>query len=218
MRPLGLARPGERLSVLCLGAHSDDVEIGAGGTLLQLLADGVRLDVTWCVLSADGARAREAQASAAAFLDGAERIDVRLATFADGYFPDESRALKGWIEALRRDVRSPDLILTHRGDDAHQDHREVSRLTWTVFRDALVLEYEIPKWDGDLGRPNAYVPLRADVLARKIALLDAQFPTQAGKDWFDADTFRGLARLRGLECRAPERFAEAFTMRKVRLA
>ena len=113
---------------------------------------------------------------------------------------------------------APDVVLTHRQDDAHQDHREVCQLTWNLFRDHLILEYEIPKWDGDLGRPNCYMPLAAAVLERKVELLLAHFATQRSKGWFDADTFRGLARLRGMECRAPERFAEAFTVRKARLA
>jgi LmbE family N-acetylglucosaminyl deacetylase len=111
----------------------------------------------------------------------------------------------------------PDVILTHCGDDAHQDHRKLRRLTWTTFRDHLILEYEIPKWDGDLGRPNVYLPLTAEIMERKLALLDAHFATQRGKDWFDAETFRGLARLRGMECRAAERYAEAFTALKLRL-
>lgn len=213
MRPLSIARPGEHLSVLCLGAHSDDIEIGAGGTLIAWIAAGVRLDVHWCVLSAVGPRGAEAKASANALLEGVAAARVEIATFRDGFFPYEGHALKTWLEEVRTRC-DPDLVLTHRGDDAHQDHREVSRLTWNTFRDHLVLEYEIPKWDGDFGQPNLYVPLPAAVLERKIALLDEHFGSQRGKDWFDAETFRGLSRLRGMECRAPERYAEAFVLRK----
>ena len=217
MRALSIARPGERLGVLCLGAHSDDIEIGAGGTLLGWIGEGIALDVVWCVASATGARAEEARLSADAFLAGAHAKRIELAGFTDSYFPSEGAAIKRWLEEIRASCR-PDLILTHRGDDAHQDHRELSRLTWNAFRDHLILEYEIPKWDGDLSRPNAYVPLGAATLARKIELLLAHFGTQRSKDWFDAETFRGLARLRGMECRAPERYAEAFEVRKLLLS
>jgi LmbE family N-acetylglucosaminyl deacetylase len=217
MIPLKLPTAGERVVVLCLGAHSDDIEIGAGGTLLQWIATGVKLDVLWCVLSARGEREDEARRSAAAFLSGAADARIEVMPFKDGFFPAESEKIKGWFEALKLRVQ-PDLILTHRRDDAHQDHREVCRHTWSTFRDHLVLEYEIPKWDGDLGRPNLYVPLGASVLERKMDLLLAHFGSQRSKDWFDRDTFGGLARLRGMECRAPERYAEAFFANKLVLA
>jgi LmbE family N-acetylglucosaminyl deacetylase len=216
MRSLDLARRGERLSVLCLGAHSDDIEIGAGGTILQWISAGIRLEVHWCVLSALGERAAEAEASAAAFLDGATCIKVELAEFKDSFFPYEGSKLKQFFAALKSKV-NPDIILTHRKDDAHQDHREVWQLTWNTFRDHLILEYEVPKWDGDLAQPNGYIPLDAKLLERKIELLIANFGSQQSKDWFDAETFRGLARLRGIECRASEGYAEAFALRKVRL-
>ncbi|WP_088347394.1 MULTISPECIES: PIG-L deacetylase family protein [Rhodomicrobium] len=215
MRALEIARPGEPLTVLCLGAHSDDIEIGAGGTLLTWIAGGARLDVHWCVLSATGPRADEAGASAEAFLAGAASKTIELAAFQDGYFPYRPE-LKDWFEGLKQRVR-PDVILTHRRDDGHQDHREICRLTSNSFRDHLILEYEVPKWDGDLGQPNMYVPLSAEIMARKCDLLDAHFGSQRSKDWFDAETFRGLARLRGMECRAPERFAEGFFVRKALL-
>jgi LmbE family N-acetylglucosaminyl deacetylase len=217
MTPLKLPARGDRLAVLCLGAHSDDIEIGAGGTLLQWISSGALLDVHWCVLSALGEREKEARRSAAAFLSGAASAHIDVMGFKDGFFPVEGEKIKSWFETLKLRIQ-PDLILTHRGDDAHQDHREVCRHTWSTFRDHLVLEYEIPKWDGDFGRPNLYVPLSAGVLARKIDLLIEHFGTQRSKDWFDQDTFRGLARLRGMECRAPERFAEAFFANKLILA
>lgn len=213
MRALPLARPNETLSVLCLGAHSDDIEIGAGGTILEWIASDVRLEVRWCVLSAIGPRAEEARASAEAFLAGAASSRIELGHFKDGFFPYQGADIKAWLEILQADL-DPDVIFTHRRSDAHQDHREVCQLTWNLFRDHLILEYEVPKWDGDLGQPNVYMPLSAAALERKIELLLAHFGSQRSKDWFDAETFAGLARLRGMESRAPERFAEAFAVRK----
>jgi LmbE family N-acetylglucosaminyl deacetylase len=217
MNPLRSAGPGDRLSVLCLGAHSDDIEIGAGGTLLSWIERGVELDVHWCVLSAGADREVEARRSAEEFLSKAAGRSIDVMSFRDGVFPEQGEAIKHWFEALKHSD-SPDLILTHRRDDAHQDHRLVSRLTWNTFRDHQILEYEIPKWDGDMGQPNVYVPVSAAVLARKIALLLSHFGSQRSKQWFDDETFRGLARLRGMECRAPERYAEAFYGRKLVLA
>lgn len=217
MKNLSLAKPGERLTVLCIGAHSDDIEIGVGGTLLRLLEEGVKLDVHWCVLSASGNRGEEALSSARAFLESAESQSIELASFEDSFFPSQTREIKNWLLAVRDKV-VPDIIFTHSREDEHQDHREISRLTTNVFRDHFVLEYEIPKWDGDLIQRNAYVPITADIMERKVALLLRHFATQRSKDWFDGDTFRSLARLRGMECRAPGRFAEAFTIRKVLLA
>jgi LmbE family N-acetylglucosaminyl deacetylase len=216
MRALQLAGSGDRLSVLCLGAHSDDIEIGVGATLLSLMARGVRLDVLWCVLSGVGEREREARSSAAEFLSEAASAKVEVMSFRDGFFPEQGEPIKSWFEALKTRF-DPDLILTHRRDDAHQDHRQVSRLTWNTFRDHCILEYEIPKWDGDIGQPNLYVPVSAAALQRKIDLLMLYFGSQRSKQWFDEETFRGLARLRGMECRAPERYAEAFFGRKLSL-
>src|SRR5690606_6835454 len=213
MRALRLAEPDARLSVLCLGAHSDDIEIGAGGTILEWIASGLRLEVHWCVLSAIGARAEEAAASADAFLAGAASRRIELGRFKDGFFPYQGSEIKAWLERLRTEI-DPDVIFTHRRNDAHQDHREVCRLTWNLFRDHLILEYEIPKWDGDLDQPNVYMPLSSATLERKIVLLHTHFGSQRSKDWFDAETFTGLARLRGMESRASERYAEAFVLRK----
>ena len=213
MKGLPLARHGEELSILCLGAHSDDIEIGVGGTILSLIASGVRLDVHWCVLSAAGQRSSEARASAEAFLEGAQHSKIEIADFEDSYFPSQSREIKAWLLEIRARGQ-PQVVFTHSRSDAHQDHRQVNELTWNVFRDHLVLEYEIPKWDADLGHPNTYVPLTAKCLQRKISLLQEHFGTQRSKGWFDDDTFSGLARLRGMECRAAENYAEAFIMRK----
>ena len=217
MRALQLAGHGDRLSVLCLGAHSDDIEIGTGATLLSLMERGVRLEVHWCVLSGAGDREKEAKVSAADFLLNATRTQIEVMAFRDGFFPEQGDAIKSWFETLKQRA-NPDVIFTHRRDDAHQDHRQVCRLTWNTFRDHCILEYEIPKWDGDLGQPNLYVPVSAAVLQRKIDLLISHFGSQRSKQWFDGETFSGLARLRGMECAAPERYAEAFFARKLSLA
>lgn len=217
MRSFSLAGKGERLSVLCLGAHSDDIEIGLGGTLLGLIEKGVALDVFWCVFSGSGPREEEARASAADFLAGAAAQAVEVMSFRDGFFPQQAEAIKTWFENLKGRL-SPDVIFTHNRQDAHQDHREINRLTWNTFRDHLILEYEIPKWDGDLGQPNFYVHLSEAVMTRKARLLMKHFGTQRSKHWFDEETFRGLARLRGMESRAPERYAEAFFARKIAIS
>lgn len=212
---LRLELPDRPLRLLALGAHPDDVEIGAGGTILSLAAGGRLDEAWWMVLTGTPDRAAEARAAAVAFAAPA-RVVIRQEAFRDGYLPVSWGDVKDRLEALRREVE-PDLVLTHRSDDAHQDHRVVSELTTTVFRDHLVLEYEIPKWDGDLGRPNVYLPLSAAMLERKVELLRAGFPSQAGRDWFGEDTFRALARLRGMECRAADGFAEGFVGRKLSL-
>jgi len=208
--------PSERLSILCLGAHSDDIEIGIGGTILQWLNEGAKLDVMWCVMSAVGPRKSEARASAADFLSGVERSQVELHDFLDGNFPSQAAELKTYFEGMKTRVE-PDIIFTHRRDDAHQDHRETCRHTWNTFRDHMILEYEVPKWDGDIGRPNLYVSLHESVMARKVELLNRHFATQRGKHWFDEETFLGLGRLRGMECRAKDRYAEGLFAHKLML-
>jgi LmbE family N-acetylglucosaminyl deacetylase len=200
-----------------LGAHSDDIEIGVGATLLTWLEQGVRLDVHWCVLSGVGEREHEARASADDFLAAAASRKIEIMKFRDGFFPEQGEQIKVWFETLKDHV-NPDVILTHRGDDAHQDHREVARLAWNTFRDHVILEYEIPKWDGDMARPNLYMPVSESAICRKVDLLNSHFGSQRSKQWFDAETFLGLARLRGMECRAEQRYAEAFIARKLSLA
>ncbi|YBV95453.1 PIG-L family deacetylase [Phyllobacteriaceae bacterium JZ32] len=214
---LDLAERGKPLYILCLGAHSDDIEIGLGGTILTLIASGIDVHVDWCVLSAGGPRAAEARSSATDFLAGAKSHNIEIAGFDDSFFPSQSRLLKEWLIDLRRRASQPDIIFTHSSHDRHQDHREVNQLTWNLFRDELILEYEIPKWDGDLGQPNGYVGLTREIMDRKIELLMKHFGTQRSKDWFDPETFRGLARLRGMECRSEGHYAEGFTLRKIRL-
>lgn len=202
--------------VLAIGAHADDIEIGCGATLLALQR-AAALEVTWVVLSADGARGAEAKTSAEAFLaDAAERTFV-WHRFRDGYMPHAHAEIKDVFEELKRDF-DPQLVLTHTRDDLHQDHRLVCELTWNTWRDHLVLEYEIPKYDGDLGAPNVFVPVSHDLAREKVRILLESFPSQADKQWFDEEVFMGLMRLRGMEARSPTRYAEAFTGRKIRLA
>jgi LmbE family N-acetylglucosaminyl deacetylase len=216
MKALRLAAAGDRLSVLCLGAHSDDIEIGVGATMLSMIERGVGLQVRWCVLSGIGEREQEARSSAADFLFEVSEAKVEVMSFPDGFFPQHGEAIKSWFEELKRLV-DPDIIFTHYRDDAHQDHREVCRHTWNTFRDHSILEYEIPKWDGDMGRPNLYVPIATRTLQRKIELLMKHFASQRSKHWFDPEMFVGLARLRGMECRASEHYAEAFFAHKLTL-
>jgi LmbE family N-acetylglucosaminyl deacetylase len=216
MRALSLGGRGAHLSLLCLGAHADDIELGAGGTLLTWIEQGLKLDVFWCVLSGSGERSKEAQDSAREFLQGTLSQHIEVAQFRDGYFPAQRENIKGWFEDLKARI-NPDVILTHCREDAHQDHRDVAAHTWTTFRDHVIFEYEVPKWDGDHGAANIYVPLRREVMQRKIALIMKHFVTQRAKHWFDEEVFWGMARLRGMECKAPERYAEAFIARKLRL-
>jgi LmbE family N-acetylglucosaminyl deacetylase len=215
MLGLTLARdPETPLRVLAIGAHADDIEIGCGGTLLRLVAEHPNLSVDWVVLSGLGERAVEAADSAAAFLQGAAETRVTVGQFRDGFFPYLGGAVKEFFEQLKPRV-APDLVLTHRLEDRHQDHRLVAELTWNTFRDHLVLEYEVPKYEGDLGQPNLFVPLTQDQCERKVELLRKCFPSQAGRAWFSDDTFMALLRLRGVESNAPGRYAEAFHARKL---
>lgn len=214
---LDLARPaGEGLRVLCLGAHSDDIEIGCGGTILRLLASRRDVEVRWVVFSASADRAGEARGSAERFLRDAAHATVEVHGFRDGYFPYQGAEIKDVFEAFK-DAPAPDLIFTHRGRDRHQDHRLVSELTWNTFRDHLILEYEIPKYDGDLATPNVYVPIDEETRRAKVDHLMAAFATQRSKRWFTPETFAGLMRLRGVECASPTGYAEAFHGRKLRL-
>ena len=211
---LGLALPKAPV-ILCLGAHADDIEIGCGGTLLTWLATHRETTVHWVVLSGGGTeREAEAQTSAAQFLAGAKTRYLTVERFRDGHFPAALSELKAHVAALRDSVK-PDLIFTHYREDRHQDHRTVSDVTWQTFRGDLVLEYEVPKYDGDLGQPNLFMPLTADRLKAKTGHLLAAFPSQRSKRWFTAETFAALPRLRGIECAAPDGYAEAFYARKV---
>jgi LmbE family N-acetylglucosaminyl deacetylase len=216
---LPLALPGEAdtpLRLLCLGAHADDIEIGCGGTILRLLAERPRVAVRWIVFSGDSVRRQEACDSARAFLAGAAEADVRVRDFRESYFPAEGPALKDYFETLKRD-EPPDVVFTHRREDVHQDHRTVAELTWNTFRNQLVLEYEIPKYEGDLGQPNVFVPLAEAEARRKVELLLRHFPSQRPRSWFRPETFEAVLRLRAIECNAPAGFAEGLYGRKIRL-
>lgn len=202
------------LRILCLGAHSDDIEIGCGGTILNLLASRPEVHCHWVVLSSDAQREAEARASAGEFLKRAAGRDVAVKQFRNGYFPFVGDAIKDYFEELKKAV-TPDLVFTHYRDDRHQDHRVVSDLTWNTFRNHTILEYEIPKYDGDLGSPNLFVALTDDECREKIRILQTAFKSQRDKHWFEDDTFRALMRLRGMESCAPSAHAEAFYARKI---
>jgi LmbE family N-acetylglucosaminyl deacetylase len=214
---LGLSTAESPSRVLVIGCHADDIEIGCGGTLLSLARSNPSIEVDWIVLAAPGVRRGEAVSSAEAFLAGAGAARIEVHEFRDGFLPYVGGEVKDVFENLKGRV-DPQLVFTHAGYDFHQDHRLVSELTWNTFRDHLILEYEIPKVDGDLGRPNLFVPLDANVVDEKLALLERHFPSQADKHWFDRETFLGLMRLRGMEAVSPTRYAEAFTCRKAVLA
>jgi LmbE family N-acetylglucosaminyl deacetylase len=202
-------------TILCLGAHADDIEIGCGGALTGLLsARRQAIDVHWVVFSAAEERRREALGSAELFLADARTKSVTIHDFRDACFPFAGAEIKARIQELR-DRISPDLIFTHRREDLHQDHRLLAELTWCAFRDHLILEYEIPKYEGDLGHPNVFLPVSELGCRRKVETLLEVFATQRSKPWFTPDTFWALMRLRGLECNSPTRFAEAFTCRKL---
>lgn len=199
--------------ILFVGAHADDIEIGCGATVLRLVEQLPRAEFTWVVLSGEGVRKQEAQASADAFLAKAKRRRVVVEQFRTSFFPYDGERIKAFFETLK--ACRPDVVFTHYRQDLHQDHRVVSELTWNTFRSHLVLEYEIPKYDGDLGAPNFFVPVTEAQLARKCRLLREHFASQSTKHWFTDDLFRALPRLRGIECDSPDRYAEAFYARKV---
>jgi LmbE family N-acetylglucosaminyl deacetylase len=210
---LGSNRP---LRLLCLGAHADDIEIGCGGTVLRLVEERPGLVVRWVVLSGDAARQKEAREAADAFLAGVADPHVETHAFRDGYFPWIGAEVKDEFERLKRDF-DPDLILTHAGSDAHQDHRLVSELTYNTWRDHLILEYEIPKMEGDIGNPAVFVALGEAQVRRKVDAVMAHFPSQRSRSWFTPETFTGLMRLRGINASAPTGWAEAFYCRKLLL-
>jgi LmbE family N-acetylglucosaminyl deacetylase len=216
MIPLELPARRGGLELLCLGAHSDDLEIGCAGTVMRLVRERRVGQITWVVLSGSPERATEARRAARAVLGRHPGVRIILRTFRDGFFPHVAVPIKEFFEELKREVR-PDLVLTHHRCDRHQDHRLVSELTYNTFRDHLVLEYEVPKVDGDLGQPNVYVPLDEATVRRKVRILATCFGTQRDRRWFDESVFRGLMRLRGMEAIAPSGYAEAFHGRKIAL-
>jgi LmbE family N-acetylglucosaminyl deacetylase len=203
----------ESLRLLCLGAHCDDIEIGCGGTILKLAATERKIEVHWVVFSSDEQRKQEALRSAEGFLCGSVTKKVTIHRLRDGFFPYVGAELKERFEELKTEF-SPDLILTHYSHDLHQDHRLVSELTWNTFRNHLILEYEIPKYDGDFGSPNFFVPLDESISSRKIDIILAAFQSQSDKHWFSRDLFSAVLRLRGMEANACTGYAEGFYCRK----
>jgi LmbE family N-acetylglucosaminyl deacetylase len=211
-----LAEAARLRRVLALGSHSDDIEIGCGATILALSRARPELEITWVVLGAHGEREREARASAKAFTDAAADSDVVVHGFRDGFLPYIGGEVKDVFEDLKGRL-DPDVILTHARHDLHQDHRLVCELTWNTWRDHLILEYEIPKYDGDLGTPNVFVPVSEEIAREKVKLVLDAFKSQIEKHWFDEELFLGLMRVRGMEGRSPSGYAEAFTCRKLSL-
>jgi LmbE family N-acetylglucosaminyl deacetylase len=200
--------------ILCLGAHADDIEIGVGGTLLKLAEEVPGLEICWVVCSAPGPRAVEADRSANEFLQCCAHKMIKIGSFRESYFPSQWPSLKEWFEEIKASFE-PDVVFTHLRDDRHQDHRILSDLAWNTFRNHLILEYEILKYDGDLGGPNVFVPLTEQLCARKIELLLKHFKTQSTKHWFTSDTFEAMHRIRGIECASATGRAEAFYGRKL---
>jgi LmbE family N-acetylglucosaminyl deacetylase len=218
MLPLLLGPPEvSSARVLAIGAHPDDIEIGCGGTILKLIEEGAVSEIRWVVLSGDGERAQEAERSAQALLESVPDSEIVICDFLDGFFPYEGKRIKDFFEGLKTDF-SPDVVFTHQRGDLHQDHRISCELTWNTFRDHLILEYEVPKYDGDMSAPNTFVPLPEALSQRKIDHLMDHFASQRSKHWFREDLFSGLLRLRGMECNSPSAHAEAFFCRKAVLA
>lgn len=212
MLPLRLGSPGAPLRILCVGAHCDDIEIGCGGTILRLLECHPGSIVRWVVFTSGGERAAEAEASARLFLERAGESRVEIHSFRDTFLPYTAAEVKDCFNSLKE--TGPDVVFTHYREDLHQDHRFLNELTWSAFRSNLVLEYEVPKYDGDLGRPSLYVPLDASLVRRKVGYIVDSFRSQSGRHWFTEDVFLSLMRLRGIECAGAERYAEAFYCRK----
>jgi LmbE family N-acetylglucosaminyl deacetylase len=203
--------------LLLVGAHCDDIEIGMGATLRRYSERHPEAQILWVTLSSNEVRAAETRVAGARLLSRARNATLVVKSFREGYFPYIGAELKDFFESLKSQI-APDIVFTHWRDDLHQDHRIASELTWNTFRDHLILEYEIPKYDGDLRTPNLYVPISKEELELKVEILMTSFPSQVHRSWFTPDTFRGIARLRGIECNAPEAFAEAFHCRKANFA
>ena len=202
------------LKLLCIGAHSDDIEIGCGGTILRLLSEYADAEVHWVVVGSSGQRDAEAVVSANKCLADAKKKQILIKHFKESFFPYLGGEIKIFFEKLKKKV-SPDIIFTHYRHDLHQDHRLISELTWNTYRDHFILEYEIIKYDGDLGVPNLYVHLNEAICQQKVGLIMESFGSQVGKDWFTADAFFSILRIRGVESKAPGKYAEGFYCRKL---
>ena len=215
MLDLSLNLPTDRQPlILCIGAHSDGIEIGCAGTLLSLARSRTDTRFVWAIFTGDQQRQVEARKSAQSLFPGNAPVELRLHDFPDGRLPYVGAPVKDAMEKLKAEV-DPDLILSHWSGDRHQDHRFLSELTWNTFRDHLILEYEIPKYDGDFGSPNLFVSLEPDIREQKIAHILRSYPSQSNREWFDRETFTAILRLRGMECRAQSGYAEAFFSRKL---
>lgn len=210
-------KPDSVYRILCLGSHCDDIEIGCGGTILRLIESYKNVVVYWVVFSSNPQREREALESANMFLKNAPEKRIIIKNFRDGFFPFIGREIKEFFEQLKQEISPniPDIIFTHARNDFHQDHRLISDLTWNTFRNHFILEYEIPKYDGDLGNPNFFVHLDEVICQNKIKCILDSFQSQKGKQWFTEDTFLSILRIRGIESNAPSKYAEAFYCRKV---
>lgn len=201
-------------SVLCFGAHPDDIEIGCGGTVFALLESNPNLKLDWVVLGCNELRKAEAQAAFEAWTNGRKNCDSHLFDFEDTLFPSQIVDIKRVMHSLSESIH-PDIIFTHRREDLHQDHRTLAEVTWNTFRGHLILEYEIAKYEGDLGNPNVFVPLTKEIATKKSELLMNLFPTQQTKPWYSRETFEAIMRLRGVEAKSASGFAEAFHGRKI---
>jgi len=216
MKDLRLTDGEEPISILALGAHCDDIEIGCGGTLLSITDSNPNVTIAWVVFSSNAKRKKEATIGCKLFTKNAKKLDLNIFDFKDGYLPYHGERVKESFEALKTSV-SPDLIFTHYRHDLHQDHRLISELTWNTFRDHLILEYEIPKWDGDIGNPNFFIPLNRSTGTQKIQYLQQAYRSQQDKSWFSDDLFWSIMRLRGMESNSSSGIAEAFYSRKTTL-
>lgn len=212
---LGFRFP-ENAELLCIGAHCDDIEIGCSGSILRLMELYPDIHITWLILTGNADRQAEAKESARRLIGEEKNFELILHDFRDGYLPYNGSLVKDAFEAVKGRLE-PHLIMCHWSKDRHQDHRFVSELTWSTFRNSLILEYEIPKYDGDMGRPNVFVPLSDEILEEKISNLMESYRSQVNKSWFDEETFRSLLRLRGIESGASSRYAEGFHCRKINL-
>lgn len=206
-------KEGSGLQILCIGAHCDDIEIGCGGTVLKLIGDQRVARIHWIVFCSTPERKKEAEKSASLFLNNTDHL-VTIHDFKDGYTPHQWSRVKDHFEKLK-ETEDPDLIFTHTRDDRHQDHRTIHNLTWNTFRNHTILEYEIPKYDGDLGTPNVFIPIEKKILDRRNRILKDCFISQLGKQWFDEELLNSLPRVRGVECASDTKFAEAFYGRKI---
>lgn len=218
MESLSLNLPAGRApKLLFIGAHCDDIEIGCGGAAMELFNRYPQAEVHWVVLSSNEVRVKEARKAANLMTRKVANKRILIKTFRESFFPSEAPSIKEFFEQLKREV-SPDIVFAHYRDDLHQDHRVVGELIWNTYRNHMILEYEIPKYDGGLGSPGVFVPLSGATVKRKVDILMSSFTSQLPKQWFTPDTFRGLMRLRGIECNAPSGFAEAFYARKLCLS